>query len=80
MEIKNLIQTCEACPSQWEAQTIDNRGVYVRYRWGYLSINISTNPGDHGLGGQEVYGEQIGDGLDGFLSWSDVAPIIENLQ
>ena len=31
-------QTCNACPSQWEALTADLRRVYVRYRHGFLSV------------------------------------------
>jgi len=80
MKIKNLIETCGACPSQWEANTLDGRGVYVRYRWGYLSISISTEPGQCGVNGPEVYGCQIGEGFDGVISWSEVAPIIEGLN
>jgi len=79
MEIKDLVQTCEACPSQWEAKTPDERGIYIRFRWGFLSISVSDNPGEHGLDGKEVYGEQLGDGLDGVISWDKVSKIIEKL-
>jgi len=33
-------QTCGACPSQWEGKTVDGKEVYVRYRWGYLRVEI----------------------------------------
>jgi len=79
MKIKNLVQTCEACPSQWEAETLDGRGVYIRFRWGFLSISVSDNPGEHGLDGKEIYGEQLSDNLDGVISWSKVSRIIEKL-
>lgn len=80
MEITNLVQTCGACPSQWEALTDDGRGVYVRYRWGYLSICVSNQPGEHGLEGREVYSVKMGDNLDGLIDWEVVAPIIGSLQ
>ena len=79
MEIKNIKQTCEACPSQWEAETPDKRGVYIRFRWGCLSICVSNEPNEHGLDGKEVYRKQLSDDMDGFISWGEVAEIIEKL-
>lgn len=40
MKIKNLIQTCYAYPSQWEAETEDNRIIYIHYRHGVLRVGI----------------------------------------
>ena len=80
MKITGLRQTCNACPSQWEALTIHNRSVYIRYRWGYLSIWVSNFPKQHGLEGKEVYRKQLGNELDGCLSWEEIAPIVANLQ
>ncbi len=82
MEIRDLVQTCGACPSQWEARTIENRPVYVRYRWGYLSVRVGEpdESVDGAVGGYEVYGEQVGDGYDGSIYWSDVIKRIENLD
>ena len=80
MKIENLVCTCEACPSQWEANTDDGRGVYIRYRWGYLSIYVSSKPGQHGLEGKEVFGAVLGDDLDGVIGWNEVSPIIENIE
>jgi len=81
MKIKNLLETCGACPSQWEANTLDGRGVCMFViGGGYLSISISTEPGQCGVKGPEVYGCQIGEGFDGVISWSEVAPIIEGLN
>ncbi len=33
----NLTRTCNAFPSQWEADTPDGGRVYIRMRYGYLS-------------------------------------------
>ncbi len=67
-EIKELRQTCEAAPSQWEGELYDGRGFYVRYRYGNLQIHLGeivqgpySNP--------EIFRSQIGDDLDGVLSW-----------
>jgi len=39
IKIKNLIQTCGGCPSQWEGEDIDGNYVYIRYRWGTLRLD-----------------------------------------
>lgn len=59
--IVKLEQTCGACPSQWDACTDDGIGIYIRYRWGYLSAYVWETK-------EYLYGEQIGDGLDGYLT------------
>ena len=59
MRIKNLTQTCGACPSQWEGETENGAYVFIHYRHGYLymtvdsemvfSKNISDNPFGDGV-------------------------------
>jgi len=74
--VKEIKQTCEACPSQWEGYTDDDRSIFVRYRWGFLSVRIGS-PGDKsefaGVRGKEILNEQLGDSYDGFLSYEDLA-------
>jgi len=36
--VSKLTQTCKGSPSQWEGLTDDGQFIYVRYRWGCLSI------------------------------------------
>lgn len=38
--LKELYKTCDACPSQWEGRTTDNRPVYVRSRSGRLTAGV----------------------------------------
>jgi hypothetical protein len=82
MKVKNLIQTCGACPSQWEFDTDGNRRAYVRYRGGYLSVRISLPGGDTmgAVTGYEVLGQNIGGSLDGVLEWEEVAKRIKHIQ
>ena len=81
MKVKDVIQTCEACPSQWDAKTEDDRNVYIRYRWGWLQIHISNKPyGDvFGLDCQ-VYQQQLGGEYDGIISWTKVHKILEQIN
>lgn len=68
-------QTCFACPSQWEGYTDDDRSIYVRYRWGFLSVRIGS-PGDKsefaGVRGKEILRKQLGDSYLGFLDYEDL--------
>lgn len=75
MKIKNLECTCEACPSQWEGTTINGEAIYIRYRWGRLTIRLSKPDGtieDAVENGKLLYDKQIGDGMDGVISLEEV--------
>src|ERR1700738_3288078 len=37
-ELASLSQTCHMCPSQWEGRTVDGEYVYIRFRWGTLTL------------------------------------------
>jgi hypothetical protein len=56
--LHDLIKTCNSCPSQWTAETPERREVFIRYRYGYLRVDLD---------GETVYAEQHGDGLDGTM-------------
>ncbi len=68
MKKAKLVQTCEACPSQWEGYTDENEKVYIRYRWGYLSVEIDD---------KEIFGKKIGVELDGILSFQELKQKLE---
>ena len=77
--VRDLKQTCTGCPSQWEARTVDDdRPVYIRYRYGYLSVDVGPPGGsvfdaiDAGMKDGEYMGAQIGQEWDGFISWPQV--------
>lgn len=75
LRVKELTQTCSACPSQWEGTLDDGRMVYVRYRWGYLSVRVSPGEADDvmdAVGGEEVFGAEIGDELAGVLTYQQL--------
>lgn len=39
-KLTELVQTCTACPAQWEGKTDDGQYVYIRYRWGILRAGV----------------------------------------
>lgn len=43
--IDRIVQTCAACPSQWEGFLTDGRAFYIRFRHGSLYMDVHpTNP------------------------------------
>lgn len=70
VKIAEITQTCYACPSQWEGETIDGEEIYIRYRWGTLRIDID---------GETEFEQQMGNDLDGYIDWEDVEDILEEL-
>ena len=78
--IKELECTCSCCPSQWEGVTEKNETVYIRYRWGCLTIKLSKPGGtafDAIRNGELIYSEQLGGELDGNMSSGEVKEIIK---
>ena len=75
--ISDIRQTCTACPSQWEAVTTNNRPVYIRYRHGYLSVQIGFAGGDMktALDSEEWFGKQLFDEDDGWIEFDEVCRI-----
>jgi len=55
MKIK-LVQTCFACPEQYDAYYEGRVVGYLRLRWGHFSVEC---------GDEEVYCAEIGDGWTG---------------
>ena len=70
MKVENLEQTCEACPSQWEFTTDNGRPVYVRYRWGFLTVYI--NESGNAIDGTVLFCKKIGHGFDGTITWKEI--------
>lgn len=63
LRIIKLTQTCDACPSQWDAVGANGEDVYIRYRWGKLSVDVDNEP---------HYYDDCGESLDGVMSTDDL--------
>lgn len=76
MKIVNLKQTCNACPSQWEGKLDDGRMIYIRYRWGNLTVTISneeTDDIDEAIRGDLIFEKVLDDeGWDGCLTTQEM--------
>ena len=81
MLLENIKQTCSACPSQWEAKTVNGRPVYIRYRSGWLTVQM-------GEVGDEVITVakkdpllkiKLGDNLDGHIVFNMISYFIQRI-
>jgi len=64
-----------ACPSQWEGDVGDMGSIYIRYRWGILSVRVSLTDRD-AVSGTAIYeaniGELTGDRLGCFMTMAEM--------
>lgn len=72
MRLQALKMTCMACPSQWHGITTDNRYVYVRYRWGTLSVGLGNTHDEAIQNHGNFLLTYIGDGLDGTMDTAEM--------
>ncbi|MGI5288046.1 hypothetical protein ACQEVF_32540 [Nonomuraea polychroma] len=42
--LAKVVQTCAACPSQWDAWTVDGQYLYLRYRFGVGTVEAQPSP------------------------------------
>ena len=77
VKIKELFHTCPACPSQWEGKTVDGGYIYVRYRWGRLTIGVAKSfPA--AVWETNIVNTQIGDSLDGMLPYEELIELTKD--
>lgn len=67
--LASIVQTCEACPSQWEGHFDDGIMFYCRYRHGRLTIESSTEPTSNVMEAMEnlILDKDMGDSFDGVM-------------
>ena len=82
VKVKKLTNTCGACPSQWEGITEDNRQIYIRYRWGNLTIQLGKI-GDMdefaAVGGEYILDIDYGGGMDGTMDEETLKEITDGI-
>ena len=70
IRVSRLTQTCERNPSQWEGSTNNGTYIYVRYRWGCLSIGSGMTIEEAVSNSNNLLEKQLGDNLDGRLEYA----------
>lgn len=74
LRVRRVCQTSPACPAQWEGWTSDDRPIYVRYRFGRLSIRLGPEGGDmdSAVTGEEIFSLDHGEDLDGWMDYDEL--------
>lgn len=80
IRIVSLRQTCEACPSQWEAELEDGRRLYVRYRFGGLTYGFGEDIGSAVRASLDMEPIVLGDELDGFIEEGHMLVLLMTLE
>jgi len=82
LKVIKLEKTCFVCPAQWVGQLEDGRMIYIRYRFGWLSIRVSiaaTSDVAEAIRGEEIMGKQCGGQLDSTMRFSDLFNLSRDL-
>ena len=81
IEIVNVHMALFACPNIWIGKTADGHTVYCRYRWGHLSVRLSTeaDPEFDGAGGASIAELKYGEPFDGSLDYEELRNITSEL-
>lgn len=83
MRLKSLKQTCEACPSQWEGKLSDGRKVYIRYRWGTLTVHVGETKAmsiEDTVATFPIASIIMGSAMDGYLKEEDMLEMLSSLE
>ncbi|MEV8639382.1 hypothetical protein AB0395_47795 [Streptosporangium sp. NPDC051023] len=44
IRLAKVVETCSACPTQWDAWTVDGQYLYLRYRYGMGTVDAYDTP------------------------------------
>ncbi len=66
--IVRAVQTCHACPSQWDAWDEDGQYWYLRYRSGRGTAEKQPGSMEWSMKTEPEFSFQYGDALDGIIS------------
>lgn len=66
LRLTRIVQTCSACPSQWDAWDEAGTYYYVRYRFGRFTVTKDR------VNGELLVNEVLGDRLDGMMDTDEM--------
>lgn len=80
--IKNIRQTGEGFPSQWEGELQDDRPFYIRYRHGHLYVSVGKKgqiiPRDL-CQYETIFEWERPDGMNGIMSLEELKEITKEV-
>lgn len=79
MKILKLVRTCLARPAAWEGIDEQNQIIYIRYRWGQMTMRQGSPNEEFDIARMPlVFNESIGDNFDGLIDYADMKKEIES--
>lgn len=66
---------CQACPSDWEAIDDEGREIYIRFRWGHLSVSLDDLTNEP----VSLLSLQHSDPLDGVMSTEEMVELTKDV-
>lgn len=75
--VLGLVRTCLATPSQWSGVTCDGRFIYIRYRWGRLTVHLDDI---NAVSAEPLFDRVLnGDGWDGYLTYEQLVEALADV-
>ena len=75
LTLASIKRTTWASVSQFEGATIDGLPVYVRYRWGELSVWLGSGRNSQALEGKQIFWGKYGDPHNFDVVWNEVEAV-----
>lgn len=82
LRVVALKKTSLACPSQWEGTLEDGRAIYVRFRWGELSVGVGNHVDGavrNATSDDAFYADPVSGGLDGYMDFEELKAHLHGL-
>mgnify|MGYP003394749053 CR=1 FL=1 len=79
IKVTQITNTCFACPAHWEGRTDDGKYVYIRYRWGHLSVRVHANEDKFEIDDLYPFDETIGNEFDGVMSYEELRDKVKDV-
>jgi hypothetical protein len=79
MKITKIMNCGTVCPTQWIGATEDNRAVYIRYRWGRLTVHYGEREKLSEVAavcGKLFYEKDLNRPAEGYLRYSELKSIV----
>jgi len=80
VKVIKLRHTCYAMPAQWEGRCDDGKWVYVRYRFGRLSVRVGVGKEALCVPGEYVFEKECGGDWDGDMTFEKLRQHTPNIQ
>lgn len=83
-KVTTLTLTCGGCPTQWEGSLDTGECIYIRYRWGYLTISAAPTV-DRAVScylvdeeARVILEQEVGNPYDGWLTAEQLVELTQS--